>query len=81
MTNGSLLGYLAFRFSDHPENIATEALGHILTRSSSARRCYLRSYTSDSVHCWTRLSNTTFWPVNWLWAKHMALISTAESHS
>lgn len=40
--NMSLLGHLvlAQRFTAHPENLATEALGYILTKSPAARRAF-----------------------------------------
>ena len=37
----SLLGHIAFRFSSHPENIATESLAYILGRSPAAKRSLL----------------------------------------
>ena len=33
-----LLAHLTKNFAPHPENVATEALGHILAHSASARR-------------------------------------------
>jgi hypothetical protein len=35
--SSSLLAYLTKNFAPHPENVATEALGHILAHSASAR--------------------------------------------
>ena len=34
----TLFAQMALRFADHPENIAVEALGHILSQSTSARQ-------------------------------------------
>lgn len=36
-TDGSLLAHLAGRLTNRTETLATEALGHILSRSSKAR--------------------------------------------
>jgi hypothetical protein len=36
--SSGLLAHLTKNFAPHPENVATEALGHILTHSASARR-------------------------------------------
>lgn len=41
MTNESVLGHIALRFTSHPENVATEALRYILDRSPAARRAFL----------------------------------------
>ena len=38
MYSSGLLAHLTKNFAPHPENIATEALGHILAHSASARR-------------------------------------------
>jgi hypothetical protein len=38
MYSSSLLAHLTKNFAPHPENVATEALGHILAHSPSARR-------------------------------------------
>jgi len=35
--SSSLLAHLTKNFAPHPENVATEALGHILAHSASAR--------------------------------------------
>ena len=40
--NDSLLGHLASRLSPHPENVATEALAFILSRSEHVRRAVLQ---------------------------------------
>ncbi len=37
MYSSSLLAHLTKNFAPHPENVATEALGHILAHSASAR--------------------------------------------
>lgn len=42
MQHDSLFGHLATRFGAHPENLATEALGYVLNRSSVANRAFLR---------------------------------------
>ena len=42
MENNSLFGHLASRFSAHPENLSTEALNYILTRSTIARKTFLK---------------------------------------
>lgn len=39
----SLFGHLAVRFGSHPENLATEALGYVLTKSAAARRGFVSS--------------------------------------
>ncbi len=36
MESSTLLGHLAVKFGHHPENLATEALHYILTRSEAA---------------------------------------------
>lgn len=46
---GSLLGHLAFRFSNQPECIATEALSHILMHSLSAKGAVLSFVESLGV--------------------------------
>jgi hypothetical protein len=40
----SLFGHLALKFGSQPENLATEALGYVLAKSSSARRGFLASF-------------------------------------
>lgn len=42
----SLFGHLALRFGSHPENLATEALGYLLMKSTAARRGFLASLGS-----------------------------------
>jgi hypothetical protein len=40
----SLFGHLALKFGSQPENLATEALGYVLGKSSRARRGFLASF-------------------------------------
>lgn len=44
MTNPPLLAYLAERFVSQRENLATESLAYILTRSRAARHAVIRSF-------------------------------------
>ena len=45
MEGRGLLAHLAFSFAAHPENLAVEALGHILRRSPAANAALQRSMT------------------------------------
>ena len=40
----SLFGHLALKFGSQPENLATEALGYVLSKSARARRGFLASF-------------------------------------
>ena len=47
MYSSSLLAHLTKNFAPHPENVATEALGHILANAASARHA-LTSILSET---------------------------------
>lgn len=45
----TLLSSLAFRFASHPENLAVEALAHILRASATARRAMVEAVTAAGL--------------------------------
>lgn len=51
MKKQSLFGYLASRFSEHPENLATESLNYIINRSSVAKQAFLGYVAQTTVEC------------------------------
>ncbi len=49
MTHDTLFGYLATRFSTHPENLATESLNFVLGKSEAARRAFVRFFRQSGA--------------------------------
>ncbi len=49
MRKTSLLGHLVIKLTHQQENIATEALNHILNTSSTARKSFLRYIEQTSI--------------------------------
>ncbi len=55
----SLFGHLALRFQSHPENIATEALSYILSRSKTAKNAFLELISGENFCFESNLSFST----------------------